>query len=101
MSSILNTIKKFPDSPGVYFFLGRQQGGLGRGSSGPKAPSARAREILYVGKATSLRSRGRSYFNGKVGETRGPLIEKLLELVTKVTFEKTDSVLEAVILEAH
>src|SRR3989338_11511491 len=81
--NLLNTIKKFPDTPGVYFFRGR--GG----------------KILYIGKATSLRNRVRSYFDGRILETRGPLIAEMLKWATAVTFEKTDSVLEALILEAY
>jgi len=77
-----------PDKPGVYFFLG------------PK-PSGRARKILYIGKATSLRSRVRSYFNGDIGSTRGPGIAKMIEESKNVKVEVTDSVLEALILEAN
>src|SRR3989344_7215787 len=83
MSAIKKSIQNPPDTPGVYFFRGR--GG----------------KILYVGKATSLKSRVRSYFSKDITETRGPLIVELLKKATSVTFEKTDSVLEALILEAH
>ncbi len=75
--------KKLPDSPGVYFFLGR--GG----------------KILYIGKATSLRSRVKSYFSGNLSEKRSPLIAKMVGEAVGVRFEKTDSVLEALILEAN
>jgi len=74
--------RKLPDSPGVYFFLGRN------------------RKLLYVGRATSLRSRVRSYFDGRIAETRGPWLAKMLPLVTHVDYTKTDSVLEAILLEA-
>ena len=73
---------KIPDGPGVYFW-----------KSGKK--------ILYVGRATSLRDRTRSYFATDLIVTRGP---RVLDMVTKSTtlkWEKTDSVLEAVILEAN
>ncbi len=76
----LNT--KLPDSPGVYFFK-------------------RGKEILYIGKATSLKDRVRSYFNLQTVLARGPIIGKMLELTTAISFRKTDSVLEAVILEAE
>ena len=72
-----------PDSPGVYFFEDS------RGA------------ILYIGKATSLRDRVRSYFSSDILATRGPLIAQMLELATTVEYEKTDSVLEALILEAE
>ena len=71
-----------PDVPGVYFF--RQDG-----------------EILYIGKATSLRDRTRSYFAKDLIETRGPHIVDMVFKADTVTFEETDSVLEALILEAH
>lgn len=61
----------------------------------------RGKIVLYVGKATSLRDRVRSYFSGNITETRGPLISKMLERFDKVEYIKTDSVLEALILEAQ
>lgn len=72
-----------PDSPGVYYFLG------------PK------REILYVGKATSLKDRVKSYFARDILLTRGPKIVKMLGEAELVDFKATDSVLEALILEAN
>lgn len=80
---ISQELKKFklPDSPGVYIF-----------KKGP--------EVLYVGKATSLRSRVRSYFSSDLISTRGPLIVEMVALADHIEFEKTDSVLEALILEA-
>lgn len=74
---------KLPDAPGVYVFRGTRK------------------KILYVGKATSLRSRVRSYFGKNLDETRGPLLVKMLDEAKSVTFEQTDSVLEALILEAN
>ena len=71
-----------PDSPGVYFFK-------------------KGTEILYVGKATSLRSRVKSYFSHDLARTRGPLIVGMIEKADTVDFQKTDSVLEALILEAN
>lgn len=72
---------KLPDSPGVYFFKKRG-------------------EILYIGKATSLRSRVRSYFSPDVIRTRGHAIVRMVEDASGVDYKKTDSVLEALILEA-
>lgn len=71
-----------PDSPGVYFFVGPRN------------------EILYIGKATSLRDRVKSYFMSDIREKRSPLIEQMVEKAKKVEYRKTDSVLEALILEA-
>lgn len=79
---IKEKIKKLPDAPGVYFFR-----------SGKK--------ILYIGKATSLRDRVGSYFSGNIEESRGPLISKMLSEFDGISFKKTDSVLEAIILEAN
>lgn len=75
--------KKLPDHPGVYIFRG------------PK------RAILYIGKATSLRTRVASYFRRDLMETRGPIITGMVEVAKSVDFLETDSVLEALILEAH
>ncbi len=74
---------KLPDTPGVYIFRDAR------------------RRILYVGKATSLRARVRSYFNTNISEGRGPLIVKMLEEARTVDYQQTDSVLEALILEAN
>src|SRR3990167_4945798 len=73
---------KLPDTPGVYFF---QKG----------------KEILYIGKATSLKDRVKSYFARDILLTRGPLIEKMLGEANRVQFVETDSVLEALMLEAY
>jgi excinuclease ABC subunit C len=73
---------KFPDSPGVYFFLDRQ-----------KKP-------IYIGKATSLRDRVRSYFAKDLISTRGPLLVKMLDDARSIEFRETASVLEALLLEA-
>ncbi len=76
-------LKKFklPDKPGVYFFM-------------------KGKEILYIGKATSLRSRVRSYFGKDLIATRGPLILDMKVQSTNIKWQATDSVLEALILEA-
>lgn len=73
---------KLPDAPGIYLF--KEKG-----------------KILYVGMATILRDRVRSYFSKDLDETRGPGIVKMVELADRVDFVKTDSVLEAIILEAN
>jgi excinuclease UvrABC nuclease subunit len=73
---------KLPDSPGVYIFK-------------------QNKVILYVGKATSLRDRVRSYFASDLISTRGPLIVDMVYRANMIDFIKTDSVLEALILEAN
>ena len=74
--------KQLPDTPGVYFFLG------------PK------REVLYIGKATSLRDRVRSYFSPDLAVARSPLVVQMVEKARSIDWRETDSVLEALILEA-
>ena len=75
--------KSLPDTPGVYFFVGENA------------------EILYIVKATSLKSRVRSYFLQDIAVTRGPKIVRMLEQVADVRWQTTDSVLEALLLEAQ
>ncbi|MDE1924647.1 MAG: GIY-YIG nuclease family protein [Patescibacteria group bacterium] len=75
--------KKMPDVPGVYFFLDKHK------------------KILYIGKATSLRDRVRSYFAPDLAESRGPWIVAMIEKATSIDWRQTDSVLEALILEAN
>jgi excinuclease ABC subunit C len=70
-----------PDKPGVYFFK-------------------KGKNILYIGKATSLKDRVRSYFANDLISTRGSRIIDMVTLADKIDFEVTDSVLEALILES-
>ncbi len=56
--------------------------------------------MLYIGKATSLRDRVRSYFARDLVDTRGPLLVEMLDKATSIDFRQTDSVLEALLLEA-
>ncbi|MSR78744.1 MAG: hypothetical protein EXS59_01195 [Candidatus Taylorbacteria bacterium] len=72
---------KLPDTPGIYFFLNNRK------------------KILYIGMATSLRSRVRSYFARDIEEVRSPLIKQMVEEASSIDYRKTDSVLEALILE--
>lgn len=70
-----------PDVPGVYLF---KQG----------------RKVLYVGKATSLRDRVRSYFDDDLIATRGPRIVDMVTKANRIVFETTPTVLEALVREA-
>ncbi len=74
-----------PDLPGVYLFT------LGKG---------RAKKVLYVGKATSLRDRVRSYFDDDLIATRGPRLVDVVTRAESVSFEVTPTVLEALVREA-
>lgn len=69
---------KLPDSPGVYIMK-----------------DARGR-IIYVGKASSLRSRVGSYFNRPADIKTAELVKQ----VSKIDYIRTKTVLEALILEA-
>ena len=75
--------KDIPSAPGVYFFLGARK------------------EILYIGKATSLKSRVQSYFTKDIKEKRSQLIENMVAEAKTVEWTETDSVLEALILETN
>ena len=59
------------------------------------------RSILYIGKAASLRDRVRSYFSSDIGDVRSGAIAGMVKSATSLSWKKTDSVLEALILEAH
>ncbi len=83
MSKLQDQIKKLPKEPGVYFFVDA------------------AGRILYIGKATSLRDRVRSYFAGDIEESRSKFIKEMTKRVVLVEHKVTDSVLEALILEAY
>lgn len=74
-----------PDVPGVYLFT------KGKG---------RSKEVLYVGKATSLRDRTRSYFDIDLIATRGPRIVDMVTKADGLMFETTPTVLEALVREA-
>lgn len=74
---------ELPENPGVYFFL------------------AADGTLLYIGKATSLRDRVKSYFIQDLSETRGPKIELMRPLIAAIGYRETESVLEALILETN
>lgn len=74
-----------PDCPGVYLFT------EGKG---------RSKKILYVGKATSLRDRVRSYFDDDLIATRGPRIVDMVTRANGLMHETTPTVLEALVREA-
>ena len=58
-------------------------------------------KILYIGKATSLKDRVKSYFGKDLIETRGPIILDMVFKSTGLKWQAVDSVLEALILEAE
>lgn len=81
-SKLTEQIKELPDAPGVYFFK-------------------RGKQVLYIGKATSLKSRVRSYFAKDLAEKRSPWIAQMITQADRIDFLETDSVLEALILESR
>ncbi len=83
---------RLPSKPGVYFFLGSPKHSGG---------GAINKDILYIGKATSLRDRVKSYFGKDLISTRGPLLLDMVTLSRSIKWQETDSVLEALILEAN
>jgi len=93
----LQDLKKLnlPDEPGVYYFT--RQNFSKKNLGGLK----QRKVFLYIGKATSLRDRVKSYFSKDLIVGRGPRIVTMVELADGVEFTKTDSALEALILEAH
>ena len=72
-----------PEKPGIYIFRGPRN------------------TVLYIGRATDLRSRVRSYFSSRLEADRGPRLTEALEKTRKIETKTTDSVLEAYILEAN
>jgi excinuclease ABC subunit C len=76
-------LERLPQSPGVYFFKDKDG------------------KNLYIGKASSIRTRVKSYFLKNLILSRGAWLVKMLEEVRDIDFEKTDSVLEALLLEAR
>ncbi len=75
-----NIIKKISSNPGVYIFKNK------------------SRKILYIGKATNLKSRVSSYFSGK---TENRPVQYAINQIFNIETIETDSVLEALILESN
>src|SRR5437867_4161346 len=74
-------LARVPDRPGVYIYRdGKQQ-------------------VLYVGKAASLRSRVRSYF--QESRPRDPKTDTLVRQIRDLEYIVTDNELEALMLEAN
>jgi len=71
-----------PELPGIYIFRDYK-----------KRP-------LYIGRATSLRDRVKSYFSSDLVVTRGPRIIDMVTKARSADWLQTDSILEAIILES-
>lgn len=74
--------KNIPDTSGVYIFRDYK------------------RRPLYIGRATSLKDRTKSYFANDLIKTRGPRIVDMVTKSKSITWTETASVLEAIILES-
>lgn len=79
--SLREKVKSFPERPGVYMM---------HGSGG---------EVLYVGKAKSLRDRVSNYFS--TANTEGTKLTQLMRLARDITYEETGSELSALMLESR
>jgi excinuclease ABC subunit C len=77
------TLKRLPDRPGVY---------LMKDTRG---------DVLYVGKAQSLRHRVRSYWQKQAVAGEQHLIRSVIDRVADVEVTEVDSVSEALLLEAN
>ncbi len=76
-------IRSLPDAPGVYLFKDAQG------------------ELLYIGKAVSLRKRVGSYFSGRDFGYDGERLTSLVGQIADVEFLLTANELEALILESN
>ncbi len=73
-----NKLKTVPKKPGVYFWLDK------------------AGRVLYVGRATNLKSRLSQYFQKNISAR----IAEMVAAARDIRYEATDTLLEAIILEA-
>ena len=81
MFIIEEELKKLPAKPGVYIMYGEKD------------------EIIYVGKAISLKNRVRQYFQSS--RNKGAKIERMVTHITRFEYIITDSELEALVLECN
>jgi len=81
MFDIQEELKKLPAKPGVYIMHGEKD------------------EIIYVGKAISLKNRVRQYFQNS--RNKGIKIEQMVTHITRFEYIITDSELEALVLECN
>ena len=81
MFLIEEELKKLPGKPGVYIMHGEKD------------------EIIYVGKAVSLKNRVRQYFQSS--RNKGAKIEQMVTHITRFEYIVTNSELEALVLECN
>ncbi|MFA5155236.1 MAG: GIY-YIG nuclease family protein [Patescibacteria group bacterium] len=78
-SKLKDKLKTIPKQPGIYFWLDKHG------------------QILYVGRATSLKNRLSQYFQKNIN----PRIAEMVAQAGDIKYEATDTLLEAIILEAY
>lgn len=81
MFNIEEELKKLPAKPGVYLMHDEKD------------------QIIYVGKAISLKNRVRQYF--QVSRNKGAKIEQMVTHIRRFEYIVTDSELEALVLECN
>lgn len=81
MFDIQEELKKLPGKPGVYLMHDAKD------------------EIIYVGKAVSLKNRVRQYF--QASRNKGVKIEQMVTQIARFEYIITDSELEALVLECN
>ncbi|MFA5029319.1 MAG: GIY-YIG nuclease family protein [Patescibacteria group bacterium] len=78
-SKLQQQAAKLPLNPGVYFFVDKNN------------------RSLYIGRATSLKKRVSQYFRNDLD----PRIAEMVPLAKKIKHQKTETLLDAIILEAN
>lgn len=81
MLTLEDKLKNLPEKPGVYIMRDEYN------------------EIIYIGKAISLKNRVRQYFQSSRGHT--PKVRAMVERIRDLEYIITDSELEALILECN
>ncbi|EOD00429.1 excinuclease ABC subunit UvrC [Caldisalinibacter kiritimatiensis] len=81
MFNIEEELKKLPDKPGVYLMKDKKG------------------NIIYVGKAVSLRKRVRQYF--QPSKNKPPKVEAMVKRIAEFEYIITDNEVEALILESN
>ncbi|MBI1931412.1 MAG: GIY-YIG nuclease family protein [Ignavibacteriales bacterium] len=76
---LVGDLASLPDSPGVYFFKDAKE------------------NIIYIGKAKSLKSRVKNYFSSSAPRKTRKIVRK----ANRLGFQKTNSELNALVLEAE
>lgn len=74
-------LDKLPQTPGVYLFLGKKK------------------KILYIGKASNLKARVRSYF--QTSSALSPAKHMMIDKIVGWKIQETDTEIEALLLEAN